>query len=172
MRSTIILFLILFLVLMFAEASVATDGVLEINQTCAISTGCFAGDGPGYPVTLGGEGSYRLTANLDVSDPNVDAIAVNGDGVEIDLNGFEISGPVSCTGLGSAVSCGAGTGMGVDAALKNRVDVRNGRIRRFGSNGINLGDGGAVLVNDWRPYRTILRCSRRRSMRSRAAAWL
>ena len=32
--------------------SFASDGVVEINQTCAITTGCFAGDASGFPVTI------------------------------------------------------------------------------------------------------------------------
>lgn len=35
----------------------ASDGVLEINQTCAIQTGCFAGDTAGLPVTISASGS-------------------------------------------------------------------------------------------------------------------
>jgi hypothetical protein len=45
MRS--ILIFLLFLVL--AGPALAVDGVLEINQTCAVQTGCFAGDIPGFP---------------------------------------------------------------------------------------------------------------------------
>ena len=33
-------------------AASASDGVLEINQTCATQTGCFPGDSAGFPVTL------------------------------------------------------------------------------------------------------------------------
>ena len=31
-----------------AAHALASDGVLEINQTCATTSGCFAGDGPGF----------------------------------------------------------------------------------------------------------------------------
>ncbi len=30
----------------------AVDGVLEINQACAVNTGCFAGDTAGFPVII------------------------------------------------------------------------------------------------------------------------
>ena len=54
----------------------AVDGVLEINQTCAVQTGCFSGDDPGFPVTIVTPGSYRLTGNLTVPDENTGAIVV------------------------------------------------------------------------------------------------
>ena len=41
---------LLFLVL--ATPALASDGVLEINQTCAVQTGCFTGDTAGFPVTI------------------------------------------------------------------------------------------------------------------------
>ena len=52
------------LLLAFAGPALAVDGVVEINQTCAVNTGCFAGDTPGFPVTITVAGSYRLTSNL------------------------------------------------------------------------------------------------------------
>ena len=35
----------------------ASDGQLEINQACAINTGCFSGDAPGFLVTITAPGS-------------------------------------------------------------------------------------------------------------------
>ena len=57
----------------------ASDGVLEINQTCATQTGCFPGDAPGLPVTLPVAGSYRLTSNLRTSSHALTAILVSSD---------------------------------------------------------------------------------------------
>ena len=37
------------LLTLLAPAVSASDGVLEINQTCALTTGCFDGDSPGFP---------------------------------------------------------------------------------------------------------------------------
>ncbi len=51
------------LILALATSAFATDGVLEINQTCAVQTGCFAGDTAGFPVEIDVAGSYRLTSN-------------------------------------------------------------------------------------------------------------
>ena len=55
-----------FLLLALAAPALAVDGVLEINQTCAVQTGCFVGDTAGYPVTIYSKtgGSYRLTGDL------------------------------------------------------------------------------------------------------------
>ena len=55
--------------LLLATPGLAGDGVLEINQTCAVETGCFSGDGPGFPVTIDGTAgkSYRLTGDLDLT---------------------------------------------------------------------------------------------------------
>jgi hypothetical protein len=121
--------LLLFLALTLATPALATDGVLEINQTCAVETGCFAGDTAGFPVTIAATGSYLLTSDLDVtseSNPeNVTAIDINTHGVHLDLNGFSIIGPGS-----------TGTGFGVDAAFFNEVTVRNGTIRSMGDDGV------------------------------------
>jgi hypothetical protein len=35
-----------------AFPSISADGVLEIHQTCAVQTGCLAGDTPRFPVTI------------------------------------------------------------------------------------------------------------------------
>ena len=56
--------LIALLLLALAGPALAVDGVVEINQTCAVQTGCFSGDTAGYPVTITQPGSYRLTSNL------------------------------------------------------------------------------------------------------------
>ncbi len=49
------------LLLTLATSAYASDGVLEINQACAVNTGCFPGDDPGFPVTVVQPGSYSLT---------------------------------------------------------------------------------------------------------------
>jgi hypothetical protein len=67
--------LLLLLLLVVASRAVAIDGVLEINQTCAVNTGCFAGDAPGFPVTISATGSYELTSNLTATANNTDGIS-------------------------------------------------------------------------------------------------
>jgi hypothetical protein len=119
----------------------ASDGVLEISQTCAVQTGCFAGDTAGLPVTIGASGSYRLTSNLVVPNENTDGIVVSTDNVSIDLAGFEIRGPVVCSGSPLVCAPAAGTGSGVDrtTSLLSGIAVRNGSIRGMGSVGVLLG---------------------------------
>jgi len=80
----------LLLLLALAGPALAVDGVLEINQACAVNTGCFAGDTAGYPVTITDAGSYRLTSNVILPDLFTDAIHVSKNDVAIDLNGFTI----------------------------------------------------------------------------------
>lgn len=140
MRSTLTL-----LLLALATPAFAVDGVLEINQTCAVETGCFAGDGPGFPVAIdrGQPGSYRLTSNLSWGDPDASLIEVRDDHVRIDLNGFTLSGPTSCSGFGSTLSCtpaGSGSGVAVvPADTITGIEVRNGVIRGMARSGIGLG---------------------------------
>lgn len=125
----------------FGTTALASDGVLEINQTCAVQTGCFAGDTAGLPVEISASGSYRLTSNLVVPDENTNGITVGADNVSIDLGGFEILGPVNCTGtpIICAPSSGVGSGVhGVNSAISG-TSVRNGSIRGMGSSGVNLG---------------------------------
>ena len=71
--------------LALATSAIASDGVLEINQTCAGQTGCFAGDAAGFPVTISASGSYRLTSNLTVPNENTEGIVVSANDVGIDL---------------------------------------------------------------------------------------
>ncbi|MBY0401631.1 hypothetical protein K2X89_15160, partial [Myxococcota bacterium] len=72
----------------------ASDGILEINQTCATLSGCFSGDAPGFPVTIDGTAgsSYLLTSDLVVRNVNTDGIFVSVARISIDLNGFGVNG--------------------------------------------------------------------------------
>lgn len=117
----------------------AGDGVIEINQARALAGGVTPGDGAGFPVTLSLPGSYRLTGNLSVAGLSVDAISVASADVALDLAGFEIRGPVTCSGVGSGLSCApAGSGFGVRGTAA-RSSVRNGHVVGFGSFGVSLG---------------------------------
>ncbi len=139
----------------------ATDGVLEINQACAVNTGCFPGDAAGFPVKIDKEGSYRLTGNLDLrSQPapeNVTAIEiitslVTGEGVSLDLNGFVILGSTNCTGNPTTCSP-TGSGVGIKVLNNARsVAITNGKIIGMGSHGISGGGSGMRIerVNAFR----------------------
>ncbi len=115
----------------------AVDGVVEINQLC-VTSGCFTGDDPGWPIEITEPGSYRLTGNLDVSaeasPEDVTAILITGSGVNIDLNGFSIVGPNVCTG--AAFDCTPGLGMGFGVRYEGDAvgaQITNGTVRGMGN---------------------------------------
>jgi hypothetical protein len=118
----------------------ASDGVLEINSTCATATGCFSGDSAGYPVTITTPGSYRLTGNLVLFSENVTGITISTSDVAIDLNGFAI---IRFTCVGVTTSCratsGTGTGISVSSTLNRGISVKNGSITGMGTHGVALG---------------------------------
>ena len=135
--------------LLTAFAVQAGDGVLEINQTCASETGCFAGDTAGFPVTIDGSAgkSYRLSSDLVIAT-DVNGIEISSSYVTLDLGGFEIAGPGSCTGTSTTLSCG-GLGSGVGVVGFNvlyGVTVRNGIIRNMRLDGIGVGGTGSLGI--------------------------
>ena len=124
-----------------AAPAAASDGALQINQACAVQTGCFSGDTAGFPVTIGTAGSYVLTGNLVVPDPNTTGILVSAASVHIDLNGFEIARS-GC--VGATVDCtptsGSGRGVAVTGSpIPVAVGVENGSITGMGQEGVFLG---------------------------------
>lgn len=129
-----------------AQRAPAADGRGEINQACAL-VGCFPGDDPGFPVTLTASGSYVLTGRLQVTDPDLDGILAQGataGRVRIDLNGFEVAGPVVCSGAASTLTCApAGSGYGVLTAGAYS-SVANGTVRGFGAGGVFMGTGSHI----------------------------
>ena len=141
-----------------AVPALASDGALQINQACAVQTGCFTGDTAGFPVTIATAGSYVLTGNLVIPDEHVDVIIVQAPNVHIDLNGFSIARQgcldvPSCTrktGDGNAILVSdsnvrsvsvangsvVGTGRGVE--LRDDAQVRNLTVRLTGGTGIRV----------------------------------
>lgn len=137
-----------FLLVLGLSCSVEADGILEINQACAESGGCFPGDSAGFPVTISSSGSYRLTGNLALSN-DLDAIVITTSSVTLDLAGFEISGPGSCTGSGSTIDCGAegvGSGVWVDNN-PDSVTIRNGVISNMRLTGIRAEGNGHLFAD-------------------------
>jgi hypothetical protein len=116
----------------------AADGVLQINQVCAAGSGCFAGDTPGFPVSIIAGGSYRLTSNLTAPNANTTVVSITGSGVSLDLNGFVIRGTSSYAGPPIATCTNPGSGEGV-TGTGGDVVVRNGHVIGTGSTGVNLG---------------------------------
>jgi len=122
----------------------AVDGVILIDQNRAMAGSVTPGDSPGFPVTISTRGSYRLSGNLTVSDVDTTAIDVlsSAGSVTIDLNGFSIVGPVTCTigSGGDPTTCSDsasdpgifGHGTGIRSAATDSLTVKNGSILGMG----------------------------------------
>jgi len=107
----------------WSVSALASDGVLEINQACALNGGCFSGDDAGFPVTISSPGSYRLTSSLSVGNPDKLAIDITADRVSLDLNGFAVT---ICVG----VFCGIGDGNhAIQAFVSNELRIHNGLVQ-------------------------------------------
>lgn len=136
------------LVILIAFASIcrADGGALEINQACINSGGCFAGDSDGFPVELSQPGSYRLTSTIEVNQ-NTSAIVINADDVRLDLNGFSIRGPATCSG--NPVTGCSSTGIGDGITLNgDRAGIRNGNISGMGQFGVVIAETGGHRISD------------------------
>ncbi len=133
--------------LLAVSQALASDGVLEINQVCALA-GCFPGDSAGFPVEISQSGSYALTSNLDLSSepspPDATAIAIGADDVAIDLRGFAIIGTTACDFLGACTNTGSGIGIRQSGGIRERTSVRDGVIRGMGRYGIYCDIGCSV----------------------------
>ncbi len=130
-----------------ASGARAAEGVIEINQARALAGGVTVGDSPGFPVTLSTPGSYVLTSDLTVTGTSAHGIQVSADDISIDLGGFRIQGPVSCSGLGSAVTCSpSGAGIGIAANGRTRIRIERGTTRGFGGGGISTGNRARILA--------------------------
>ena len=140
------LFSALLLTLVLVPPALATDGVLEISQTCAVQTGCFAGDPAGYPITITATGSYRLTSNLTLPDADTNGIEIDAAGVALDLGGFSILGPTTCTTNVDSTTCSpSGTGFGIIGAEPfNGIQIRNGVVKGAGSFGLVVASYGVI----------------------------
>lgn len=120
------------IVLCLASGGTSADGRIEINALC-VSTGCFSGDAPGFPVEITQPGSYRLTSNLEI-DADTTAVEIGASAVSLDLGGFAILGPVSCS-TGTCIPSGSGIGVSVLAAGPSSFYsfvLKNGTIRGTG----------------------------------------
>ncbi|HUA20236.1 MAG TPA: right-handed parallel beta-helix repeat-containing protein [Bryobacteraceae bacterium] len=146
-------------------SALGADGTILINQSTSINglPGC---QHSGFPILICQPGSYRLSGNLTVSDPNTDAIrVVISSDVWIDLNGFVIRGPVQCTGatpscspsnatgagisgLSVSIANGMVTGMGFGISVEQNGRVENMQVYENGSDGIDAGDACTVANNN------------------------
>jgi len=128
----------------------AQDGPVQINQSVVAAAGTNRST-KGFPYIITQPGSYQLTGNLIVPDVNTSAIVIMVDNVTIDLNGFSILGPASCSGCPASCT-GVGTGVGIQAGSplfasslgpvsngQRGISVSNGTIKGMGNIGIIVG---------------------------------
>jgi len=109
--------------LLFSAPAFAIDGQVLINQATVLAAG-------GFPYQIHQPGSYKLSGNLAVP-AGVDGVDIYVSNVTIDLNGFTISGPVTCTGGGSGISCGTDPNTHGIHSVVNNATVRNGSVVGF-----------------------------------------
>jgi hypothetical protein len=126
--------------LLFSAPAFAVDGQVLINQSTVMAAG-------GFPYKITQPGSYKLSGNLVVSAPSTDGIVMETGNVTLDLNGFTISGPVTCTGYGSGLSCSGTGGIGIYAPAPGNAPVnqtiRNGSVVGF-QYGVQVDSNGLV----------------------------
>lgn len=136
----------LLLLLALASPAFASDGVREINQTCAVQTGCFPGDAAGFPVTITAPGSYRLTSNLTIPDANTSGITLSANDVGIDLNDFALIGPVVCSGTPLTCTPNSGSGSGIDFSSPSvrGTSIHDGSVTGMGNTGIAVSEQSTV----------------------------
>jgi hypothetical protein len=136
--------------LIFAPAALATDGVVLINQNTSVNglPGC---PHAGFPIMICQSGSYRLSGHLSVPNADTNGIDITADNVTLDLNGFTLSGPVTCTPFSIPLHCtatGKGIGISVVTASSKNITVQNGTVRGMGSSGIQFSTTVGGLVED------------------------
>jgi hypothetical protein len=97
---------------------------------------------PSFPIVISQPGSYKLMSNLNVP-AGVNGIVINVKGVTIDMNGYSITGPVTCSGQLTSFTCSSPPNHAVYGVLTvfggEGVRLHNGTIKGFGV-GASLGD--------------------------------
>lgn len=133
--------------LMPATPTFASDGMLEINQACAVQTGCFDGDAPGFPVTITASGSYQLTSNLAFPSATHGAIHLGASRISLDLAGHSIQGTNTCArGMFGWVTGCTAEGFSGPGIYGGAADARilNGHISGAAGSGISVGANSEV----------------------------
>lgn len=119
----------------------AADGALEISQAC-VATGCVPGDAPGLPVTTQTGGRYVLTSDLTLPTAGSSGVLLE-DFATLDLRGFAIVGPATCSGSPAVCS---NTGGGIGVVIGTGGMLRNGTIRGAGGPGVVADE--VLLIED------------------------
>jgi hypothetical protein len=99
----------------------AVDGVVLINQASVTAAG-------GFPFKITQTGSYKLSGNLDVP-AGINGIEINVNDVTLDLNGFTITGPITCDSSGCTPTSTASPS-GIQAFAVG-ITIRNGHVKGF-----------------------------------------
>ena len=107
----------------------AAQGYFEINQAIFDASG-------GLPYVIDQPGNYRLTGNLDRPNTSVNQplIRIEADGVNLDLNGYTISGTGACSrnaSTGQVTCAGHQPGSGIQSSGFDDVVIRNGWVSGF-----------------------------------------
>lgn len=137
------------LVVLFGVPLIA-GGQVSITQAKALSGGISgACDAPGFPITICASGSYKLEGDLEVP-ANTDGIDIAVPNVTVDLNGYTISGRVTCAGAGTTLHCSGSTEIGsgiqeVGQFVVGNITVRHGTVRGFGLSGVGLTGIGNIV---------------------------
>ena len=137
--------LVVLLFISITGLSHADNGIYTISQTCQ-TFGCFPGDFSGFPITITSPGSYMLTSDIVSTETTNNVIRITSSNVTIDLNGFAIIGPRTCTGYEVTLSC-TNSGMTSDGiSASGTVDgirIKNGTIKGFDT-GIAIDKAGII----------------------------
>ncbi len=89
------------------------------------------------PFTINQSGSYYLTGDLEAAFCGADGLVINASDVTLDLNGFSIFHTSACANDGVTVT-----------GIRRNIVVRNGTVRGFNSDGIDLGNASNCRVDD------------------------
>jgi hypothetical protein len=122
---------VMVLVVVFAGAARADEGVREINQASVSGAA-------GALHVISAPGSYRLTSNL-LAPTGSSGIRIDVSDVTLDLNGFTI-----------AATAAPGTTHGITGTALTNVEIRNGTVRDFSTSGVHLPSGVLHRVIDVR----------------------
>lgn len=120
-----------------------------IDQNKALAGNVTPGDSAGYPITINQPGSYKLMSNL-VVPAGTSGIVINAPNVTLDLNGFTVSGAVTCSQNAStrAVTCSAPNNASIAGIWAGAADlsftIRNGTVQGFAGYGI-FGSGNDLI---------------------------
>lgn len=125
---------LLFVAFLLAAPLTVQAQVVALDQSKALAGNITPGDAPGFPISINRPGSYRLTGAITTAAANEIAVEVNARDVTLDLAGFTIKGPVTCSATPNpaSITCLPATGVGVLVSSGGSLTLHSGSIRGFG----------------------------------------